>query len=213
MKKFYNSGQFQKGGISINKGKTKYTDSSIMSAALKRLGQKREVYFISCPICGIKFNQFGIKSHIQFSHIKSNPFKGRRHTEESKQKNREKHLGKPAWNSGITGYTLNIFNIEEKNKNISIGNKKRWERWKREGVFISTATFKYGSEWNKALRKLIREKHNKQCFDCGVSEQLRRLSVHHIDNNKLNCNESNLVPLCASCHMKRHRKGVKIKCA
>jgi hypothetical protein len=28
-------------------------------------------------------------------------FKGKKHTEEANQKNREKHLGKPAWNKGI----------------------------------------------------------------------------------------------------------------
>lgn len=38
---------------------------------------------------------------------------------------------------------------------------------------------------------------NKKQFDCKV-----KLHIHHIDSNKNNCNNYNLISLCPSCHSK-----------
>ncbi len=213
-----NSGQFKKGQISPNKGKTKEISKSILSASLKRVGQKRKKYFINCPICNKEFNQFGIKVHIRFGHERDNPFKNKKHTEKAKQLNSKKHLGKISWNKDLSREKQPRFgslNTEEQNKNISIGNKRKWQDWKNSGLFVSTATFEYDESWCNELREYIRNKYDRKCFDCGRLEKelfgySKSLSVHHVDLDKLNCYENNLIPLCKSCHLRRHRKGIKI---
>lgn len=60
----------------------------------------------------------------------------------------------------------------------------------------------YGIEFNRKLRKEIRIRDNFTCQLCNKTEKElnRRLSVHHIDYNKQNNTESNLIALCPVCH-------------
>lgn len=46
--------------------------------------------------------------------------------------------------------------------------------------------------------KICRKKENKNF----VGKKLQKLSIHHIDYNKENCSEDNLISLCRSCHSK-----------
>lgn len=67
----------------------------------------------------------------------------------------------------------------------------------------------YGLEFNKKLKEKIKNKYNYRCQECfrhqdelftknGKKTVLR---IHHIDFNKKNNNENNLIPLCNSCHI------------
>ena len=71
------------------------------------------------------------------------------------------------------------------------------------------ADWDYASDW-KTIARQIRDRDEWTCQDCG--ERRKRwghsLHVHHIDENKLNNDPSNLVSLCALCHRDAHRKGV-----
>ncbi len=60
----------------------------------------------------------------------------------------------------------------------------------------------YGIEFNEALKEKIRKKFNRMCFECGYSEKDLgyKLSIHHVDYNKQNNSDGNLIPLCRSCH-------------
>ena len=63
----------------------------------------------------------------------------------------------------------------------------------------------YSSNWTEELKEKIRKKYNRKCQLCGKFEkdnEWGRLQVHHIDYNKQNCYESNLIPLCVSCNFK-----------
>jgi len=62
----------------------------------------------------------------------------------------------------------------------------------------------YGTNWTNQLKQQIRERDNHKCQICNKNEidNGRKLDVHHIDYNKKNCEESNLISLCISCHMK-----------
>ena len=60
----------------------------------------------------------------------------------------------------------------------------------------------YPREWNKTLKRAIRERDKYTCQMCGGQPDNEALSVHHIDYNKYNCNPVNLVALCRSCHRK-----------
>jgi nitrate/TMAO reductase-like tetraheme cytochrome c subunit len=64
-------------------------------------------------------------------------------------------------------------------------------------------------EWNETLREQVRERDGHRCQQCFRHEselhfkngQPCKLSVHHIDYNKKNNKPSNLISLCASCHI------------
>lgn len=60
----------------------------------------------------------------------------------------------------------------------------------------------YPPEWTRALRKKIKERDNYKCKLCGKSRKETILQVHHIDYNKGNSDESNLITLCIACHAK-----------
>lgn len=71
----------------------------------------------------------------------------------------------------------------------------------------------YGREFNNKLREKIRKRDNYECCLCGKTEDdsPRRLSVHHIDYDKKNNSEENLITLCRGCHTKTnsHRETFK----
>lgn len=63
----------------------------------------------------------------------------------------------------------------------------------------------YPSEFNKDLKERIRERDSYVCILCGKGEIFngRRLGIHHINENKNDCRESNLCALCNSCNSKK----------
>lgn len=71
------------------------------------------------------------------------------------------------------------------------------------------ADWPYAEGWKTIARK-IRDRDKWTCQACG--EQRKRwghsLHVHHIDEDKLNNDPSNLISLCALCHRQAHRREV-----
>lgn len=84
-----------------------------------------------------------------------------------------------------------------------IGKSERGERhynWKG-GVSYEP----YCKKFNFQLKEKIRDAYDRRCPICGGTEEDRRLSIHHIDYDKMQgCNGRrwNLIPLCTSCHAK-----------
>lgn len=62
--------------------------------------------------------------------------------------------------------------------------------------------FPYSTEFTKALKLKIRTRDNFICQGCGIkeSEYNQKLSVHHINYDKNNCSESNLITTCRKCN-------------
>lgn len=60
----------------------------------------------------------------------------------------------------------------------------------------------YPSGWVRYLREKIRRRDGRMCAVCGMSEadNERLLDVHHIDYDRTNLDESNLISLCQPCH-------------
>lgn len=60
----------------------------------------------------------------------------------------------------------------------------------------------YGSGWTKQLKESIRKRDGCTCQLCDKTQkqEKKKLAVHHIDYNKKNNNEDNLISLCGSCH-------------
>ena len=121
--------------------------------------------------------------------------------------------GKPSWNKGITGYST------------SMKGRKKSERWKnkiretmlnegtskgeRNGRWMGGKSFEpYSLEWTSELRTIIRKRDGFQCQICLKNG----FCVHHIDYNKKNCNNNNLITLCRKCHPKtNHNREAWIK--
>lgn len=60
----------------------------------------------------------------------------------------------------------------------------------------------YNLSFNKKLKSNIRKRDNFTCQVCGLVGVKPALDVHHIDYDKNNSNENNLISLCHSCHSK-----------
>jgi hypothetical protein len=64
----------------------------------------------------------------------------------------------------------------------------------------------YGDEFTKALKEQIRDRDDRVCQNCNMKEDQHKnltkqsLIVHHIDYNKKNNSEQNLISLCSFCH-------------
>lgn len=81
----------------------------------------------------------------------------------------------------------------------------RKEHWQGEGhpQWQGLSEEPYDEEWCEGLRMLIRERDGQRCTICGKTEIAngRQLSVHHIDYDKQNSREANLVTLCTEHHI------------
>lgn len=64
----------------------------------------------------------------------------------------------------------------------------------------------YPYEFNRLLKEQIRQRDNFECQLCKINQEElnEKLIVHHIDFDKNNNLEFNLISLCRSCHGKVH---------
>ena len=111
-----------------------------------------------------------------------------------------------------TCYWLGKHRPKETNDKISKSHKGKKKPWKsrdmkgekninwRGGIQYEP----YGIEFNEERKEKIRNKFGRKCFECNITEDKLgyKLSIHHIDYDKKNNSEDNLIPLCNSCHMK-----------
>jgi len=64
----------------------------------------------------------------------------------------------------------------------------------------------YPSDFNNILKRCIRKRDNYTCQKCYKTQKQelitinKKLSIHHIDYNKFNCSEFNLITLCNKCN-------------
>lgn len=67
----------------------------------------------------------------------------------------------------------------------------------------------YPAFW-PALARIVKESVDWRCQDCGVQcyrpgepavDRRLVLTVHHIDHNPGNCDDDNMIALCAPCHL------------
>jgi transaldolase len=65
---------------------------------------------------------------------------------------------------------------------------------------------KYPIEFDEQLKEQIRSRDNYICRKCKLSQRelagfFKRLDIHHIDYNPLNCDSRNLISLCRPCNV------------
>jgi DNA-directed RNA polymerase subunit RPC12/RpoP len=75
---------------------------------------------------------------------------------------------------------------------------------KRMTELMGNEDREYPIGWCKTLREKIRDRDHRRCVLCGKTEKEngRKLDVHHIDGDKDNLDEHNLISLCLVCHGK-----------
>lgn len=112
---------------------------------------------------------------------KKHPLYGKHHSQETREKMSKANKGKTAWNKG-------------KPSKIRGAKSHLW----KGGISFES----YSVDWTKTLKRSIRERDKYTCKVCGKQQEDRALDVHHIDYDKKNCNPTNLVALCVSCHRK-----------
>ena len=112
-----------------------------------------------------------------------NSFYGKTHTEEYKKWAKESRKGK---------MLLTEEQVQKKLENQPRGEKSHF--WKG-----GTSFEPYSPDFNNHLKRKIKNRDNYTCI-CGKKTQ--KLAIHHIDYDKINSNEKNLISLCYSCHGK-----------
>lgn len=70
-----------------------------------------------------------------------------------------------------------------------------------------TKSNKYSYLWPHRIR-VIKKRDNYQCQCCGHigKQDSGDLDVHHIDSNRKNNNDFNLITLCKKCHLTKELK-------
>ena len=117
---------------------------------------------------------------------------------EAKRKWRSKH-----YQSYITGMEKAFVSLYVIEKNVI--DSALLEKFEEIG-FREIEIEAYPEEWNEELKESIRKRDNYTCQICGMTQEeslIRykgKLSIHHIDRNKNNCNPDNLVTQCKGCH-------------
>lgn len=157
--------------------------------------------------------------------------KGKSPSLETRMKLSNSHKGKIAWNKGLHfsdeyKYKMSLIKkgkkikshteehkrkISEALKNIPLSvETKRKMSLAQGGTGITGENSEYGSEFDSSLKERVRFRDGYKCRVCGCSqiENGKQLDCHHIDYNKKNNNENNLISLCRICHSRtNHRRN------
>lgn len=118
--------------------------------------------------------------------------------------------------SYIDGRTLKKYYCSECNKEIVYNDdsKGRCQQCylksnikERNGRWLGgISKLPYAFNFNEELKNSIRKRDNYECQNCHMTEEEHlivlgiNLSIHHIDYNKQNCEESNLITVCNACN-------------
>lgn len=138
------------------------------------------------------------------------PNKGKKASKETIEKLRISHLGKKN-NLGKHWKVKDASNLKPNKTSFKKGHKGIGNIFKKgHGYFGTLSQFSYlpySVDWTETLKISIRERDNYICQECGIHQyelfgRHKKLDVHHIDYNKLNCNPNNLITLCRNCHCK-----------
>jgi hypothetical protein len=191
-----------------NKEKLRFkrTDEQKWNCHLAKLGNKYRLGCKNSPESNRK-NSLAHKTGKQAG--KNNNFYGKNHTKESNEKNRQWHLGKKASEETKQKMrTWHIINSNWKGRNHTDESKKKQSEVKladKNPVWKGGVSFEpYPIGWRKKLKLKIKGRDNNTCQLCygNIDEMCVGWATHHIDYDKDNLDESNLILLCKRCHGK-----------
>lgn len=161
-------------------------------------GMERKKKYI-CLNCGEEFYfEVGRKRTFCSMNCRDNYWKGGNHPSYKP----ESRIKKVCLNCKKDFITLYKYRKHKFCSNLCVG---EYHSGKRNAAWMGGVSFEpYPSKFNGKLKRKIKKRDNYICQLCGIPEQecLVKHSVHHIDYNKNNCEEINLITLCNSCHLK-----------
>ncbi|HNS71653.1 MAG TPA: NUMOD3 domain-containing DNA-binding protein, partial [bacterium] len=144
-----------------------------------------------------KFEEWKSKNYFFDNEGEKNPMYGRKHSEESKKKNSNSHLGKKAWNKGLTKETneiirtysekLKVPHSLEWNEKISKGVKKYYENQVNHKV-VSVEFCGYEDVYNMTVDDF----HNYAVITSNAEKKKSGIII-------CNCSEVALPPYSACC--------------
>jgi len=135
----------------------------------------------------------------------NNPFFGGHHTEETRKKMR-----------GPRPHTMGRTYTHTEEAKEKMKGPRPHMRGVNNPAWKNGASFEpYCPKFSHRLKEEIRNQYGRTCANCGKSEieNGERLSVHHVDGNKMQgCDGHDwfLVPLCRSCHNSKF-EGLKLE--
>lgn len=88
------------------------------------------------------------------------------------------------------------------NKCYNVGRSQKYSGEKSPNWKGGLSSQGYAGDWTQTLKRSIRERDNYVCQLCKKLQTDIAFHVHHINYDKKNCDPSNLITLCCSCHMK-----------
>ncbi|MBT7402269.1 hypothetical protein HN777_00585 [Candidatus Woesearchaeota archaeon] len=115
---------------------------------------------------------------------KDNNFFGKKHTKKTKLQ-----ISKTK-----TGQKYSEEFCKRRSELTSGKNNPRFNNWSSKG--------KYDEKWDDKIKLKIKNRDNYECKNCNIYTKTGH--VHHIDWNKKNTIEKNLIYLCVRCHNKSH---------
>jgi 5-methylcytosine-specific restriction endonuclease McrA len=176
-----------KGSIPWNKGLTKYDCVQIAKISADRMGKTKE----NTPYVASQAKKLIGRTKENDKSVASGAKKRTGRTKEthpSVARAAEKKRGRNKFNDP------SVARAAEKKKQYT-GDKS--PGWKGGISFLP-----YSKEFNKQRKEYIRKRDEYTCQRCGINEfeHGHKLHVHHIDYDKLNASEYNLIGLCNCCN-------------
>jgi len=107
--------------------------------------------------------------------------------------------------SKIMGCSFDVVKKRLRENNIKIRPQRFYICREKCSLWKGGKSFEpYGIKFNNELREQIRKRDTYTCSECGKTQKQlqRKLSIHHINYDKKNNFEYNLISLCLKCHMK-----------
>ena len=145
--------------------------------------------------------------------------KGYRHSEETKAKISKANKGKPRskklrkhlsekvkdWHKTHDNSFKGKHHSIESKKKMSLALKGKYINEKASNWQGGKSAFPYAVGWNQTLREKIKERDLHLCQNPLCDHTFLVLDVHHIDYDKQNNKEKNLITLCKRCHGKTQK--------
>lgn len=219
---------FRKGNIPWNKNLTKETDKKVSLVGLKLKGKKPWNVGLTAVddnriASGKRNGVYGkstwnsglaAKDDSRILAGESNPFYGKTHSDEQKEKWSQERKGKPyeefmdketalqkrqkhserMKQDNPTKQLKTQQKLKELHPDFSMEKNPNW----KNGISFEP----YGIEFNELLKSRIRKRDEYICQfpTCDLIQNNRKHSIHHIDYNKQNNSEYNLITLCDKHH-------------
>jgi hypothetical protein len=123
-----------------------------------------------------------------------NPFFGKRHSPETREKMSEALRGSrnPNYGKRFPEETIRIMAEAQKGK---------WDGEKNPNWHGGMSPESHGPEFNAALKDRVRARDKHRCQICQKRTRGRKFDVHHISYGKKDNRPENLITLCHPCHM------------